>query len=196
MSDTNTSATGGPLAPLPPAVEDDRPLEDFLQSIIVGITGLPGPMVRPRWQPEPPALPPRGTDWAAIGIVRSTPDVFAFERHVPIGDGDDEFQRHEVFDLECSFYGPNADEYADLLRDGLAVAQNREPLFLVGIGVVQSGIRTRAPILLKEKWLKRSDLTVTLRREIRRTYPVLTVLKAGGTLVDDTGASTTFEAGT
>ena len=30
---------------------NDGPLQDFLQSIVVGITGLPGDLVLPRWQP-------------------------------------------------------------------------------------------------------------------------------------------------
>jgi len=191
----NDSSTGGYLAPSPPPITDDVSLEVFLQAIVVAITSLPGNMVRPRWQPEPPNLPDYGTDWCAIGITNSTPDTFAYEDDTNVGaeQGGAEFQRNEVFDLDCSFYGPNDDGFADTLRDGLAVAQNREVLFLNAMGLVGVGERVRGSELIKGRWLRRADLTVTFRRQIRRTYQVLSFLSSAGAVSDGTHSSP-FEA--
>lgn len=181
------SSTGGYLAPSPPPITDDVPLEIFLQAVIVAITSLPGNMVRPRWQPEPPNLPDYGTDWCAIGITNSKGDTFAFEDDTE--DGSSDFVRNEVFDLDCSFYGPNDDGYADTLRDGLGVTQNLEVLFLNAIGLVGISERVRGSELIKGRWLRRADLTVTFRREIRRTYQVLSFLSSTGAVTDGTISS-------
>jgi len=54
--------------------QDGQPLEDFMQSLVAGITNLPGNLVRPRWQPQPLPIPPHNVDWAAIGINSSDLD--------------------------------------------------------------------------------------------------------------------------
>lgn len=172
-----TSATGGRLLPLA-SILDDEALIDFLQETVAGVSGLPGQLVRPRWQAEPPNLPDFGTDWAAIGITDREADTYPVIEHDPTGQGADRLIRHERLDLLCSFYGPHAGSLAALLRDGLFIAQNREALLLVGMALVEVSGSTRAPALVKERYTDRTDITVTLRREIRRTYPVLNLLSA------------------
>lgn len=194
MTTPNDSSTGGYIVPTSAPPLDDDALHDFLQVMVAGITGLDGTLVRPRWQAEPPNWPPFGENWVAIGIVSADYDTFAWETHLDVGAGYDDTQRHQRFNLMCSFYGPNADSYAGRLLCGLGVGQNREAMFLAGMGLVACSGVTAAPMLLKERWLNRSDITVTIRREIRATYPVLSLLTAPGRVSSDSGATAAFGA--
>lgn len=175
---TNDSSTGGYLTPTGVAPLEDEALDDLLHDVVAGITGLANELVRPRWQPEPPPTPDWGADWCAMGIMHRTADTFAVEGHDSAGEGSDYLIRHEVLSLLCSFYGPNSQAKGALLRDGLSIAQNREALAGSGIALVSVGDLTKAPELVKNRWLNRADLPVVLRREIMRTYPVLNVTSA------------------
>ncbi|MBB4017380.1 hypothetical protein GGR16_002409 [Chelatococcus caeni] len=194
----NDSSTGGYLVPdgppAPQPLQDDA-LDDFFQGLIVGLTGLPGPMVRPRWQPKPPKQPPADADWCAIGIVNVTPDDNAYVGHVPDGaggEGVDQLQRHEVLDILASFYGPNRQHYAGMARDGLSIAQNREPLFHADMGFVGVGPLIAAPEFANQQWIKRSDFTIQVRRQVTRVYPVRNLLSAQGEFIADNGLSQSF----
>lgn len=173
------SSVAGFLQPDPPVLPlDDEALEDFLQQWIAGVANLDNTLVRPRWQPEPPNLPDYGTDWAACGIVSTKTDTFAW-----VGGNDpsfDEFQRHQVFDILTSFYGPHATSFAGRLRDGAQISQNREPLLLNEMGLVEVGEQRRVPELIKMRWTNREDVMVRIRRRIVRRYRVLTILEAQG----------------
>ncbi len=162
-------------------MEDDD-LEDFFQALFVGITGLAGDRFFPRWQPEPPNLPGVEVDWAAFGITVTDPDTFAVELHDPTGLGSSEVQQHEVVDILTSFYGPQANRYAGLLRMGFQVAQNREILQLNAMAFVQSGNPVSVPSLVKDKWKKRVDLPIKIRRQVRRVYAVESLLSSQGEL--------------
>lgn len=180
------SSTGGYIAPAgTPPLEDDA-LDDFMQALVVGITGLPGASVRPRFQQEPPNIPAAGTDWAAIGITHRRADTFAVEQHDSTGQGTDTLIRHEELDLLCSFYGPAAQSNGARLRDGISIAQNREALQLAGMGLISVGDLTKAPEMIKNRWLNRADLMVAIRREVRRSYPVLNLLSLTGALKSKT----------
>ncbi|MDB5448420.1 MAG: hypothetical protein JWQ97_3737 [Phenylobacterium sp.] len=177
----NTSATGGYLLPdsgIAPPLEDDA-LDDFMGDLVAGITGLDrDAAVRPRWQPEPPVIPAAGVNWVSVGIVSRPADTYTAQTYDPNGNagaGALVIIRHETLELLCSFYGPACQANGGRLRDGLALAQNREALFLAGMGLTSVGGLSKAPELIKNVWLQRSDLTVTLRREVRREYPVLTI---------------------
>lgn len=175
MSPANTSATGGYLAPIPPDPLEGKELLRFIQQWIVGLTGLDGKMVRPRWQPEPPNIPSAGEVWAAIGITARPSDTF------PYVSGP-ELQRHELLNVLTSFYdlgsGGQADAMAARLRDGSAVPQNREVLTKNNFALIEVGEIITLPSLLKQRWLYRVDLNVLLRREIVRTYAVLDLVSA------------------
>ena len=187
----NTSATGGFLVPGPtPAPFEDLSLEDFLGQFVVGLTGLDGSLVRPRWQPEPPNLPDFGTDWAAFGVTTQTPDTYGYVQHVgrdtdPDYTGRDELQRHESVETLCSFYGPNAERYAQQFCDGFLIAQNREVLLLNGFGQTETLGPRAAPALIKERWTRKYDVTWNLRRQIRRSYGVLNIASVNGTIYRD-----------
>lgn len=202
----NDSSTGGYLAPSSAPPLEDAALDAFLQGAVVGITGLPGAKVRPRWQTPVPKLPEASVDWCAIGIVSETPEYGAYTRHHrgepldpndPLGQGYDEQIRHEVLEIMASFYGPNSRGNAKLLRDGIAVAQNREAFYLQGMNFVSSDCRViNTSELLSESWFRRVDLIFSVRREIDRTYPVLNILSAPITIESDApDKSDTFSAG-
>ncbi len=173
----NTSATGGYLTPtVSPAPLEDELLANFIQEWVVGITGLAGQYVRPRWQAEPPNIPQSSVNWAAVGIVNRESDMYAVEQH--LAGGTSQIKRHEVMNILASFYGPAADSYAHLLREGMQLAQNREVLTKNNMGLVNSGEATTVPELVKERWLYRVDLPFSIRRQIIRTYSVLNLNSA------------------
>lgn len=188
----NTSATGGFLSPAAsPAPLEGQALLDFMQGVIVGVTGLPGTMVRPVWQAEPPNVPDAVVCWCAFRIGARPSDTFPYVHHNADGQGSDTLQRHERLTVLCSFYdigsGGAADGYLAILRDGLSIPQNRETLQANGFAFVGAGEPVPLPSLLKQRWLYRVDVELTFARQIDRTYPVLTITSAQGTLVTDDG---------
>ena len=164
---STTSATGGYLSPAnTPSPLQGQALLDFFQAWFVGITGLPGTNVRPRWQPEPGNIPPVSADWIAFGIARRESDVFTAEVHNSSGLGYNETRRHEVLNFLISIYGPNADATAETLREGMQVVQNQEVLNLANMGLIESGDLVTSPELVKDKWYYRVDFTIKVRRQI------------------------------
>lgn len=175
----NTSATGGYLQPASTATpQEDLALDLILQAMVAGITGLDGALVRPRWQATQPRVPEITVTWCAIGVMRHDPDDNAAIEHDPTGNGADNLVRHEDLELLASFYGPEAVMRATMLRDGLQIAQNREAINANGIGFVKAGAVLPVPELVNQQWVRRQDLPITLRRIVRRTYPVLNILSA------------------
>jgi len=186
----NDSSTGGYLQPLvtSPPLEDDA-LDAVFQQLVVGLTGLPGNMVRPRWQPTVPKQPEPTENWCAIGLIEDEPDDYPAVIHQSSGNGQDNFYQHETLNVLASFYGPGSMGYAKLARNGLYIAQNREALMGAGFDVLEAKRITAAPELINQHWVKRYDLTIRLRRQVVRAYPVLNILSADGTL--ETGSVTT-----
>jgi hypothetical protein len=175
------STSAGYLTPAStPAPLFDDVLEDFLHNVIVGLTGLSGDKVRPRWQPEPPNQPDFGSDWVAFGLMSIEADVYGYQ-NLKV-DVSYEFQRHESLEVLMSFYGSNPMKYLGLFRDGLLIDQNLDALRSVGIGQTATGVARPAPVLVKERWMKRWDLMWMFRRVVVRSYPILTLLSATGTL--------------
>ncbi len=195
MDDTaNTSATGGYLTPSSPPSPMDDCLDDILQAVVVGITGLPGDMVRPRWQPRPPKQPEINQDWCAIGIMSSTPDNTPAIVHDGSGDGSSTLRRHTSLDVLASFYGPCAGHYASLLSDGLYIAQNREAMMRDGLALIEVEPIRSVPSLINTLWRRTYDLPIRLRRRVDRIYPILNVEQAVGTITarggNEDGATT------
>jgi hypothetical protein len=179
----NDSSTGGFLAATSVNGDlNDDALIDFLQSIVVGITGLPGAMVRPRWQAEPPNIPDPGVNWAAIGPDDSRPrDSYSYQKKV---DAETTIVvRNRMIPILCSFYGPNAEANAELLAMGFEVPQNRETIQLQGFNLVGgAGSTVIAPALIKTQWYPKADLPFTLRQQQKYTYSVLDLVAAQATM--------------
>ena len=189
----STSATGGYLVPSATNSIEDEALRVFFQQMVSGITGIDGTMVRPRWQAEPPSMPSFGTNWAAIGVTKRTRDVNSYIKHVSKSDvngnniGSDFVHRTEVLDVLCSFYGPNCEGNSELLAMGLEVDQNREAMQLAGYGLVCVEDAIMMADLQNDRWLTRIDLPFQMRRAQLYQYPVLDLIAAQGTIVEDSG---------
>jgi hypothetical protein len=206
----NDSSTGGFVAPYSPPVPplDDDALDQLLQQLVAGVTGLPGTLVRPRWQGTPPIMPEPATDWCAIGVIDATPECGAVLLHWRgeptniadiAGQGFDEYQSMVTLRIMASFYGPNAAANADLFRDGLSVGQNRETLFANNSQLVSTDcVMGKVPELINLLWYHRVDITFKVVRMIDRSYPILNILEADGTIKTDAhtlGPGESFQAG-
>jgi hypothetical protein len=165
------STVAGYLTPSSLPAEDDA-LDDVVHEAIVGITGITGDLVRPRWQPEPPTQPAFTVDWVAFGLNRSEEDTFTYDNT----DGTTyTVQRDEMLYFLVSAYGPNAGRTRKMLSDGLAVSQNRDALLAAGLALVEMQEMTKVPALFKEKWVTRVDSTVVFRRRTTTVYTVATI---------------------
>jgi hypothetical protein len=170
------STTAGYLLPTSESPVTES-FDDVLQSAVVGITGLAGPLVRPRWQPEPPNQPDFGADWCALGTVRIEFDGNASQRQETVGDASYvTVERDQVMSVLHSFYGPNARLYCERMRAGLELGQNRDVIVAAGLGLVAVGDSVTAPMLMKERWVNRIDVTITYRRRVATRFAVATVL--------------------
>jgi hypothetical protein len=176
---SNTSATGGYLTQGTPAPSEGQALRRFLQAMLVGVTGLPNNLVRQSWEANPAPVPSIETNWMAFGIESQRSEA-GDPYHRQRDDGSSLLIRHEELDVACIFYGPDAQQNANLLRDGLYLAQNRESMYSVGMGLVGFSETFHVPELINDRFFDRADITMTLRREVRREYPVLHFLAADG----------------
>ena len=169
----NTSATGGPLAPTGAPASDDA-LDDVLQALVVGIVGLPGDLVRPRFQAKPPRQPEPEIDWCAIGVVNTESDAGPAIVHDPAGGPDGHGQtnlsRHAEIDVLVSFYGPHSCGNAEILRDGLTIAQNLENVLLK---FINSGTIRRVPDQVNAGWVSRHDMVLKFRQKTERSYQIM-----------------------
>lgn len=179
------SSTGGYLTPVGAQPLDDAALDAVLQQYVVGVTGMAGTMVRPRWQPTVPKQPPVDANWCAVGVQDTDRDAVASIQHDPVGDGSDTLRRNEVLTVMASFYGPGAKGLATLFADGIQIAQNQEAIAAQGLQFMDSEQILAAPELVNEQWIRRYDLSFRLRRQVVRTYAVLNVESAQITVKEE-----------
>lgn len=178
-----TSATGGYIDPSTGAIYDNA-LDDLLQQVIVGLTGLAGNLVRPRFPAgTPPQHPEFNVNWISFGVMGpGEEDAYAYERHAAAGDGSSTIERDEVLELRASFYGPNAASLVARFRDGLQVSTNRDALVSADLALIEIRPSTRIPALLSETWVNRINLSVMFRRRTSRLYAVLNLLSSQVTI--------------
>lgn len=180
---SNTSATGGYLTPDASALPaEDTDLEDIFQQMVVGLSGLPGALVRPSWPDKIPKQPEPHISWCAIAVTVEDPDDQPAITHDPTlngGAGGDVLQRHELIAVLCTFYGPQGQKNASITRDGLFISQNNSYLQSnYGIGLNGVGQIICVPELVNQQWVRRYDLHLKFKRSVVRTYPVFNLLSA------------------
>ncbi len=173
-TDANSSVAGF-LAPITAPIYDN-PLDDFFHAFLVALSTLPGDLVRPRWQPEPPNIPDFTTDWLAWGITEIEEDRFAFQDQ--LSDDQAIVERDEIMTMLMSFYGPRAGQFAKQVSASMQLSQNRSYLRSQKITVVEVLDQVRIPALTKELWVPRVDQRVRFRRRASWVYPIRTIESA------------------
>ncbi len=171
------SSTGGYLLPTSGDPAADANLEAIVQQLIVGVTGLPGSMVRPSWQVSIPKQPDPATNWVAIQIQSITPDANASIVHDPVAQTDT-VTRHVAIEVLLSFYGITGQQYASQARDGLQLQQNLEALRASRMAFAEAGPIRSVPEMVNQQWIRRFDFSLTLRRQVVRTYSILNLAAA------------------
>jgi hypothetical protein len=145
--------------------------------------GIPGNLVRPRWQKNPPPIPDENVDWVAVGVisypsVKGTPQLV----HHPEQEGYSVARDDGPVHVMASFYGPRCFALARLCRTGLWVNQNWEQLAPLGLTLADVGDVTVTAELINETWLRRADMPIFLAQTIDRIYAILNILSADGTI--------------
>lgn len=184
----NDSSTGGFIVEksAPPYPVQDAAFSAFLQSLLVGLSGLVADTgVRPQWVPKPAPIPEPSVDWMAFAFGTIPTELEPEEEQLDTGGMIQ--TTNEVIEVLVSAYGPNAEAYAKRVRAGVHVEQNRAGMYSAGVGLVRIGRLIRAPEKRNGLWYNRWDLTLTLSREERREYAQLHFLGAAGAVVADRG---------
>ena len=191
MSGRNTSATGGYLIDVPPPNPEGDALQAGLQAMAAALSGLPGTLVRPRWQAMPPVQPDLLATWASIGTLLTEADEFPVMKHVwdatlpgQTAPGYTILQRHSTLTVLVTFYGPEADEAAKRLRDGLYIPQNYEPLMPLGLKLRTVHDLARAPEVMNQQYVDRIDLRIEFRMLEERVYPIFNLDGADVNITD------------
>jgi hypothetical protein len=176
----NTSATGGYIIEIPPGPPTGEQITAALQATVRALTGLPGNLVRPRWQPMPPTQPDAGVTWASVGTTHMEADDYPVITHDGLaqlvgapGPGVDRMTRHVTITAVVTFYGPEAEDVAGTFRDAFYVQQNWEPLHVLGLNMREVADLARAPELINQQWIDRIDIKLEMRGQLTRVYPVL-----------------------
>lgn len=165
----------GYIAPVGPLPSEDINLDLIFQEMARGITGLPGNLVRPRWQPNMPTQPKHDVDWMAISVITETPDQYGYLRTV--GNNPDariKLELHWSLEVLASFYGPAASGYAQRFQDGLHIPQNLDTLRAVqdlGIAFQETQQQILVPELISNQWFRRVDVHSVFR--IGRSTPYI-----------------------
>jgi len=177
------STQPGYLGPAPTETLDALDWENFLQQCVAGITGLPGELVRPRWQPNPSPTPDVSVDWVACGITRTVAQFSPYLKHHGEEEpGYDRLGRSEQVTYRVSSYGPHAGDVIAILRDGLFIDQNRQLWRENSVGLVEAERIDHVPELFRQQWRDAYHLEIILNRQVRRVYNVRTLLRAKGTI--------------
>ena len=134
-------------------------------------------------------MPEPSADWCAMSVSIESHRDFPYIDHNGAGDGSDTLIRHEEIEVLTTFYGPNAQMNASILRDGFYVPQNIEGLNASAIGFVEADSIRAVPELFNQQWVKRYDLTLRFRRKVQRNFAVLNILSATPVIVNDNHGS-------
>lgn len=186
---SNNSSTGGFLKPNPQpptlvTVPTGLTFIQFIQQLLVGLSGFDGKLVRPDWQQEPPKQPDINVNWLAFGLGSATADNNAV---VEIdSDNNPSLMRNELIPIAISVYGPAAYDNIGMIRDGFQLTQNLATLRRAKVGFAYDTPMTHVPDFFNERWYDRWRMEIYVRRQILRVYPLLTFLSASGIIYTQT----------
>ncbi len=192
MSQSNSS-TGGFLHPhpQPPTLVTAPPgltFIEFIQSLLVGLSGFNGSLVRPEWQQQGPKQPDIDVDWLAFGLGSATPDHNAY---IEVDrDGNPSLQRNELIPIIVSVYGPKSYDNIGMIRDGFQLTQNLVSMRQANVGFGYDTPAQHVPDFFNGRWFDRWRAEFFVRRQLNRTYPILTFASANGTIHADGSANT------
>lgn len=180
------SSVAGFLTPTSAAPQNDLSLDDILQLIVVGLSGLPGANVRsPSWPITPKEPADVATNWAAVGVTSISSLPFPIIEHDGTSQGSDQLTTHETIAALLSFYGPRGQEYASIARDGIYLQQNHGMLAQYEMALVGVGPIRCIPELINQQYRRRYDFTLTLRRKVTRVYEIRNFASAEVQLTTD-----------
>lgn len=176
---SNDSNHPGYLTPAGPPADYDEELERQISRWIRSVSGLPPKMVLPRFTQTQPKIPEAGTDWCGFGITDFQDEHSPAQ--VQSGDQHHEQWTHERIEILCCFYGLNGQRFAARFRDGMMVSQNNDELSRAGLTFTEHSRIRPAPEFINNQWVRRYDITVTLRRKVVREYGIKTFTNASVT---------------
>ncbi|ATM96192.1 hypothetical protein CRN75_12980 [Yersinia frederiksenii] len=172
----NSSNEAGWLTPIVEGPSYDEALERQLSQWLRGVSGLPDGYVRPRWTAVQPPIMEANVNWCGFGIIDIPDDSGpAFENQT---ENSTELWRHEEIECMASFYGPSGQRYAAQFRDGLTITQNNDELVTMGLSLARCSHITPFPELINNKWVRRFDITIKLRRKVIREYGIKSLTSA------------------
>lgn len=169
---------------------DDSALDDAIQGLIAGVTGLDGTLVRPLYSNPPLPEPELSVNWMAVGIAETDDVGYPALQHVgatATADGYDKLTQNEELRFLVASFGPLAHAYLMLLRDGLNVPQNIQALKAQGIKYTGASTPVRLPRLRAQQFQYRWDCQIIFQRARSRVYPILDIKSATVNLRDDSG---------
>lgn len=152
----------------------------FIQTVLIGVSGLDGKFVRPKWQVEPLISPGLAVDWIAFAIVNSLPNANGY-----VGTPDDNstiYSRQETLEIQCSFYGPKCYEIMAEVRDGFQIPQNIESLQKAKMGFTSVSNAVHSPELYNGRYVDRYEMSIFLQKQTLRTYAIQSFVSAKGTI--------------
>lgn len=127
-----------------------------------------------------PKQPDINVNWISFGIDVSVPDANAYTNYN--SDGSFGSQRHETLEIGTDCYGPDALYISGLIRDGFQIKTNLDALQVAKMGFVETGPARQIPDLVNERFVGRVNMSIILRREVLRVYPVPTIISANGVI--------------
>ena len=176
-----SSSTGGYLLLVPEALPNGLTLVQFIQQLIVGITGLNGSLVREKYQTNAPKIEEVEINWCSFSLSTLQKDYDGFIKQNQSGDNS-EVTRHQKLIVSASFYGPNSNQIASQFCNGFLLSQNREVLRSGNLNFNGTSDVTFVPEKKNEQWFKRHDVTLTLTQKEVNTTAVQSLESYSGTI--------------